>query len=133
MLSLSGRVEDARCLWRADHREGALLMALIAVAARARQEFPSPHRDRDAFEMFVRLKLQPRISVEFRGRVEPIERLLYKWMRCELVHNGHLPVDIQLGPDDGRPGLVVRAGGAPAYTVLLSPSWFEELLIWAVS
>lgn len=130
---VNDRVADARYLWRAGRRDGALLMALIAVAVRARHEFAPPTRDREAFEAFIRLRLQPRISVEFRGRQEPIEHILYKWMRCELVHEGGLPFDIQLDHNGGREALVVRAGGAPAYTVLLSTSWFDQLLLWATS
>lgn len=104
-------------------------MVLIAVAVRARQEFPPPLHDREAFERFIRLRLKPRVSVEFRGGPEAIERILYKWMRCELVREGRLPVDIKLDDDSEREVLAVRAGGAPAYTVLLSSSWFEQLVI----
>lgn len=40
-----------------------------------------------------------RISVEFRGELHSLERVFYKWMRCELVHDGGLPVDLQFNED----------------------------------
>ena len=51
---------------------------------------------------------------------------LYKWLRCELVHEAGLPIDIQFEVDDARRGL--RAGGAPAFTLLLTTGWFHKLL-----
>jgi hypothetical protein len=56
-------------------------MALVAVAARARAEFPPPVKDRDAFERFLRSRLRVRLSLEFRGKQESWERILYKWTR----------------------------------------------------
>lgn len=75
----------------------------------------------------VRDSLQPQISVEFRGAQWSIERLLYVWVRCELVHNAAIPVDIEIDDNLGE-GLVIRAGGAPERVVKLSPNWFDFLL-----
>jgi hypothetical protein len=127
------RVRDARMLWEADRREGAFLLALVSVAVRAKLEHPEMDGDRARFEEFIRSRLGPRISVEFRGRLEPLERVFYKWMRCELVHGAGLPVDVQfVDPADPRE-LSVRAGGAPEYVLLVSTAWFEQLLDWAVT
>jgi hypothetical protein len=108
-------------------------MALVAVAARARQDHPKPISDRDAFERFIRLRFSIRLSVEFRGTLTPWETVLYKWMRCELVHEGGLPVDLRFMDDVEADALVVRAGGAPNHVLLVSPGWFHQLLGWAES
>lgn len=127
------RVADAKMLWTAGRREGAFLMVLVAVAARARQDYPRQVGDRDAFERFIESRFRTRISVEFRGELHSLERILYKWMRCELVHDGGLPVDLRFN-DDAAPGeLGLRAGGAPEYVLLVSPGWFEQLIEWASS
>jgi len=133
MDSLQDRVEDARLLWDARRREGAFLIALLAVAARARQEYPRPIADRDAFERFIESRFRPRISVEFRGDLYSLERVFYKWMRCELVHDGGLPVDLQFKEDAQPDELSVRAGGSPNHVLLISPGWFEQLTKWARS
>jgi hypothetical protein len=131
--SIRDRIDDARLLWEAGRREGAFLMALVAVAARARQEHPKPVRDSDAFERFIRSRFGLRFSVEFRGELQPLERVFYKWMRCELVHDGGLPADLRFGESNEPSELSVRAGGAPEYVLLVSPGWFEQLVAWASS
>jgi hypothetical protein len=131
MEAPQARIDDALLLWREGRREGAFLMALVAVAARARQEHPRPIRDRDAFERFIRSRFRPSVSVEFRGGLQPLEYVFYKWMRCTLVHEGELPVDLQF-KEDAEPGETsVRAGGAPEYVLLVSPGWFDQLIEWA--
>lgn len=47
------RAEDAKLLWNAGRHEGAFLVALVAVAARARREYPRLSGDREVFERFV--------------------------------------------------------------------------------
>jgi hypothetical protein len=108
-------------------------MALVAVAARARQDYPPPIGDREAFERFIESRFGPRISVEFRGKLHSLERVFYKWMRCELVHDGGLPADLQFKDDAEPDELSLRAGGAPEYTLVVSPGWFEQLIDWALS
>lgn len=133
MDDVQERAADARLLWEAGRREGAFLMALVAVAARARRDYPRPTRDHAAFERFIRSRFRPRISAEFRGQLYPLERIFYKWMRNELVHEGGLPVDVRF-KDDAEPGeLSLRAGGAPEHVLLVSPGWFDQLLAWAHS
>src|SRR5882724_2845054 len=96
-MSLRDRVEDAMLLWENGRREGAFLVALIAVAATARRRFPDRTlvTDREAFESFVQSAHSVRLSVEYRGECYEIEHIFYKWFRCELVHEGGLPLDIQ--------------------------------------
>ena len=125
-MSIRDRVEDAKFLWQHGRREGAFLCALSAVAATARLRYPDRKavKDSEAFKQFMSVSLTVRLSVEFRGELHSIEQILYKWLRCELVHEGGLPVDIQFMP--GKE-LVVRAGGAPEFVLKLSEGWFNRL------
>ena len=131
MESLQERVDDARLLWRHGHREGGFLMAIVAVVARARLEFPEPMGEGEAFRRLVESRFPVRLSVEYLGKQWPIESIFYKWFRCEIVHKGRLPVDINFSDETGSGELSVRAGGAPDYELLVSPGWFEQLLVWA--
>lgn len=123
---IAERVEDARILWSAERREGALLCVLVAIAARAREaDGPGPRTsDRESFESYLAQCLPWRLSVEYRGRLETIEHVFYKWLRCHLVHEAVLPVDLAFFEDDG---LSLRAGGAPEFRLLLSTGWFDAL------
>jgi hypothetical protein len=89
----------------------------------ARREYPRPLGDRDAFERFIESRFRPRLSVEFRGELRPLEQVFYKWMRCALRFN-----------ENAEPReLSVRSGGAPNYVLLISPGWFDQLIAWALS
>lgn len=125
-MSIRDRVEDAKFLWQHGRREGAFLCALSAVAATARLRYPDRKtvKDSEAFKQFMSATLTVRLSVEFRGELHSIEQIFYKWLRCELVHEGGLPVDIQFMPGTD---LVVRAGGAPEFVLKLSEGWFNHL------
>ena len=126
-MSIANRLEDARCLWKAGRVEGAFLIVLVATAAAARKRYPSEKSDRRAFEQFVASASRAKLSVEFRGQLHPIEHVLYTWLRCELVHTGTVPFDIEF-VDDGHPNdLSLRAGGAPEYVLKLSFGWFHHL------
>lgn len=129
-MSVAARIEDALLLWDSGRREGAFLMALIAVAATSRRRFSDRKAvgDREAFERFVKSAHQVLLSVEYRGEVHSIEHVFYKWFRCELVHEGGLPMDIEFMPDD-EPGILsVRAGGAPEFVLKVSEGWFHHLV-----
>ena len=129
-MSIRARIEDAAFLWQHRHQEGALLSALVAVATTARRRFPDRKAvgDREAFERFLSSAHSVRLSVEYRGDAQPIEHIFYKWLRCELVHEGGLPIDIEFMPDPEPGALSVRAGGSPEYILKLSHSWFEHLV-----
>jgi hypothetical protein len=126
MLDIRARLEDAKLLWANGRREGAFLVALIAVAATARRRYPRLG-DRESFEKFLVDSHAVRINIEFRGAIHPIEHILYKWFRCALVHEGKLPIDIELIAET-EPGMSVRAGGAPDYLFKLGEGWFQHLI-----
>lgn len=131
MPSVQERIDDALALWRADRREGAFLLAIVAVVVRARQDFPKPMREGESFRRYVRSISPTRVSVEYRGKLWSIEDVFYKWFRCEIVHGAGLPVDMGLTEDAAPDELSIRAGGAPEFKLLVSPSWFHQLIAWA--
>lgn len=119
--------DNARFLWAAGRREGALLCVLAAVAASARRAYPDVNGDGAVFVRYLHDAHPWRISVEYQGEQWPIEDLLYKFVRCELVHEGGLPVDVAFLDDAEPDALVIRTGGAPEYIVRLGPAWFDNL------
>jgi len=121
------RVADAMLLRTNGHLKGALLMALVAVAATARKRYPAGREasDREAFVRFLESAHSVRLSVEFRGDLQPIEHVFYKWFRCELVHEGDVPYDVEF-IDSER--LEVRAGGAPEFVLKISHGWFIHFI-----
>ncbi len=129
-MSIKNRIEDAIFLWQNDKFEGALLSVLIAVAATARLRFSDRNKitDKEAFERFLNESSKIKTKVEFRGECRPIENIFYKWLRCELVHEGTSPPDIKFVPSKEPNALMIRAGGAPEYTLKLSDNWFQHLV-----
>lgn len=63
------------------------------------------------------------------GKLWPVEDILYKWFRCEIVHAGGLPADLRFLDTADIDELSVRAGGTPDYVLLVSP-W---ILTWITS
>ncbi|MEV4201084.1 hypothetical protein [Micromonospora globbae] len=123
-MSIGERMIDAEVLWTADRREGALLSLLVALSAAARIEYPNTG-DGAAFRRFLAARHTWNISVEHRGQLVTVDQLMWKWLRCELAHEATLPFDVQFYEPAADPGgLVIRAGGAPSYCVLLSAEWY---------
>ncbi len=110
--------------------EGAFLNVLIAVAATARRRYPDRKAvgDRESFERFLETSHTVRLSVEYRGECYPVGHIFYKWFRCQLVHEGGLPVDIEFMPDDTPGSMSVRAGGEPEFVLKVSHGWFHHLV-----
>lgn len=124
-MSIRDRLDDAELLWAHGREAGALLSALVAVAAIAKQRYPNLG-DRRGFEALLGGTHEWSIAIEFRGRLVDLDRFFYTWMRCELVHDAALPVDLRIDRDFADPAtLTVRAGGEPERVVLLTPAWFE--------
>ena len=129
-MSIRARIEDALLLWENGRKEGAFLNVLIAVAGTSRRRFPDRKvvTDRDAFIQFLEKAHSVRLSVEYRGECLPVEQIFYKWIRCQLVHEGGLPVDIQFMRESVPGTLSVRAGGAPEYVLKVSEGWFHHMV-----
>jgi hypothetical protein len=130
-MTVRRRVDDALALHQAGRFDGALLSALVAAAATARREIPDRVvGDRECFETFLGKSkaCQHILAVEYRGEPHSIPHIFYKWLRCELVHEGSLPVDIEFVGDSNDGTLSLRAGGAPDYVLQLSHGWLFEVL-----
>jgi hypothetical protein len=125
-MSIRKRVEDALLLYKNGRHEGAFLTALVAVAATARREDPDRKMaDRECFETFLDKRRRDILQVEFRGELHTIPHIFYKWFRCELVHEGGLPIDVEFIESEE---LSLRAGGAPNYILKISYGWFHWLI-----
>ncbi len=109
LIAIQARIEDAGVLAENGRYEGALLMLLVAVAATSRKRYPRgtpsvkrPGKemcDREAFTKFLRDEIWQLVKegedfVKYRCEKMPIEDFLYKFLRCQLVHEGHTPVDL---------------------------------------
>jgi hypothetical protein len=93
-MSVSERIEDSRLLFTANRLEGALLMVLVAVAATSAKRYPRLN-DREGFIRFLqdeRAKITGalKVEIEFEGTMHTLEYILYKFVRCELVHEAKL-------------------------------------------
>ena len=103
-MSVRDRLDDARVLYASNRRTGALLSALIAVAATSRKRYPRDTMgDGEAFKRFLHdemATLTParNFRVKFRGALIPLEDLLYHVVRCELAHEAELPEDVVFQP-----------------------------------
>jgi hypothetical protein len=124
-MSICSRVEDAIFLYENGRYEGTFLSILVAVAATSRKEYPNMPSDREQFERFLNSRWRGVMAVEYRGECYPIPQIFYKWFRCELVHEGGLPVDIELLDTDA---MSLRAGGHPEYVLKISRGWFHWLV-----
>lgn len=113
-MSIIGRLDDARVLYEAGRLEGALLSLLVAVAATSRKRYPREpggKNDREAFTAFLTDEFGnltgsianvpvPNVNVEFRGEMTAMPDLPYKYVRCELAHEGTMPDDVVFVRDD---------------------------------
>lgn len=124
-MSIRSQVEDAKFLYENARYEGAFLIILAAVAATARIESGNIQGDRNQFEHFLNTRWRGVVGVEYRGECHPIATIFYKWFRCELVHAGGLPVDIELIDTEK---MSLRAGGYPEYVLKISRGWFHWLV-----
>lgn len=123
---INDRIADARVLWGARRRGSAILLALVAVAARGKRDLPQVTGDRRNFLETLNRAHTWRIEVEFRGRLLDTDSLLYEHLRCMLAHEAHLPADIVVDDALGE-GLAIRAAGGDDATLRLSPGWFDFL------
>ena len=125
-MSIRSRIEDALILYKSGRYEGAFLNALVAVAATARLEDPNnTMRDGECFETFLDKQQRGITKIEFRGELNTVPHIFYKWFRCELVHEGGLPIDVKFIDTDD---MSIRAGGAPEYVLKISRGWFHWLV-----
>lgn len=113
-MGVRDRIEDAKVLWSAGRFEGAAIQVLIAVAATVRKRYPMPMADNEAYKRFIldeiaKITNGPNKNVDFfydGSHHVGLEHLIYKFMRCNLVHEGTLPSTLTLTQPvvgDGKP------------------------------
>ncbi|MCI0627617.1 MAG: hypothetical protein L0387_39205 [Acidobacteria bacterium] len=122
------RLEDALILWERGRKHGAWIQVLIAAAATSRVRFPAM-KDGDAFRAFIR-EVTPTIihgtapaisggiSVVFNADTPsplPLDQVLYKHMRCNLVHEAEMPLEVCLSESRlvGEQMVADLKGGTP--------------------
>jgi hypothetical protein len=134
LIGVQARIEDAGVLADAGRYEGALLMLLVAVAATSRKRYPrgtgsmkhsgKQMGDREAFTTFLRDEMWRLVrehddSIHFSGQKRPIEAFLYEILRCKLVHEGHVPVDLYPMRDSDILTIVHPDGSGVSFSRLL--------------
>ncbi len=135
-MSIKQQVEDALFLAEHGRHLGALTNLMLAVAASSRKTFPKdttksvkdPKKamgDGEAFTLFLGGRIRKilfgdfggpdignsGISVNFKGKQLDVAYILYKYYRCELVHEGELPEDIEFTPPANDKNIGVSNGG----------------------
>ncbi len=120
------RIDDAEALWQLGRRESAFILALVAVAAAARRSYPAL-KERAAFEAYLLSHRRWRFEAEYQGSLLAIETILYKLLRCQLIHEAGMASDVQFF-DEAGDELAIRAGGAPEYVLKVAPGWFHHLV-----
>ena len=113
-MSISVLLEDAGGLWRAGRKLGAFVLVLVTVSATSRKRYPrgtpsirNPGKDMGDGEAFKRFVLDEmgtiiggpnyNVAFPFQGRENvPLEEILYKHLRCLLLHEGAMPDSIYL-------------------------------------
>lgn len=153
-MSIKQLVNDAAYLAGQGRHLGALSILMIAIAGSAKKRFPDKGiGDRERFESFLGARIASLISdqikaddvgasgiyLTFRGNKHLIEHILYKYYRCELMHEAELPQDVAFVSRSGSPlmNYTISHNGASAGagiegdTVVFDSGWIN-LLIKAV-
>lgn len=127
-MTIREQIEDVKLLMGAGRFKGALTILMSAIAASSRKALPkkqtksienpgSDMGDGEAFKYFLggricRIMAGDPLSREFgfsgfsfsyRGNNYSLEHILYKFFRCELIHNGDIPEDVIFLPEEGMP------------------------------
>lgn len=128
VMSIRERYRDAQVLAEQGRLEGALVMALICVAATAEKAFPqgTPSNkgsgkmgDAERFTAYLSERLAAALgiktsgrfmAVQVEGKMLDIETILYRYYRCKLVHEGKVHEEVELDLADGH-ALMVEAAG----------------------
>lgn len=161
-MSIKQQVEDAIFLAENGRHVGALANLLLAVAASSRKTFPKDKtksikepkkmmKDGEAFTLFLGGRIRKilfgdfggpdmgnsGISVNFKDKQLDVAYILYKYYRCELVHEGELPEDIEFSPPTDDRNLGISNGGVSVLisagnTMNLDYGWID-LLVNAVT
>lgn len=156
-MTIRKLAEDASFLIQHGRYTTALAVLLIAISASSRRTFPKhvqsrknpkeKMKDWEAFTLFLGSRIRKitggdfgdpdeggsGITVGFRGEQHDLAFILYKFYRCELVHEGELPVDVEFtdhklsaaDPRMGNGGWSISVG--PGNKIELDYGWLSIL------
>jgi hypothetical protein len=157
-MSIKQQVEDAVFLAQNERHLGALTNLMLAVAASSRKTFPKgktkslkdPAKnmgDGEAFTLFVGGRIRKilfgdfggpdtgnsGISVNFKGKQHDVAYILYKYYRCELVHEGELPEDIEFSAPSENQNMGINNNGVSVSVscgnaMVLDYGWIDLLV-----
>jgi hypothetical protein len=101
---VSERIKDSVALWQIGRFEGCLIMILVSVAATAKKRYPrTGFSDSESFKKYIldemgKITGGPTSGVKFYYNTSyniPLEKFLYNILRCELLHEGTMPVELK--------------------------------------
>lgn len=108
-MGVRDRIEDARILWTVGREEGAVIQVLVAFSATVRKRYPHPMRDGIATRRFIKDEIAKITngpctsgtdhiaSFYYNGKHNVgLDRILYDFLRCDLIHEGKLPTNLTL-------------------------------------
>jgi len=120
-------LEDAQVLLGNGRFEGALLLVLVAIAGTSKRRSPPPCSDAKAFTDFLHdewFAIAPcagmRAVVD--GKEVPMESILYKVLRCTVLHEGEMPEELVF--KDSQTWFIRREHGR----FILSRNWITGLM-----
>lgn len=107
-MSIQNRIRKAESDFAIGDYENSLIQVLIAVAATSKKRYPKLS-DRQAFETFLANDFGPSIGIiggyikiAYRGEMHTMEHILYKFLRCNLLHEAEAPPDIVFLPPESE-------------------------------
>ncbi len=139
-MSIKGHIDDAKFLISHARYLSALTVILVAVAASAEKIYPrkelskrefnfsaakciacgrGPSKimsDNERFTLFLKQRISKilgvgSIQIEHKSKIYTLERILYQFFRCKLVHEGVLPGNVQFDTSSNlSTGLSISAG-----------------------
>lgn len=158
-MTIREQLDDASFLAEQGRYKGALTILMLAVAASSRRTFPKGIKskenpkvkmeDQEAFTLFLGGRIrkilfrdyggpeegESGLSVEFRGVHHDVSYILYKFYRCELVHGGELPKDVEFAagepPETDQDISIqgVRVSIETGDTFVLDHGWLKLLTV----
>jgi hypothetical protein len=119
-MSIRQLVEDARALAENGRTLGAFTLLIAMIGASARLRYPQPIGDAKAYKDFLRQELvrmttgehlssRSLMSFNLNGESTTFEHVIYKYYRCELIHEGKLKTGFVFEDSQSdRPSLTVK-------------------------
>jgi len=149
-MGIRQQIEDVRLLAANDRHLSALTVLMLAIAATSRRRFPKGTRsvenpaktmgDREAFTLFLGGRMRnlmfggygadeasnSSFIVDFKEKKHDLAYIFYKYYRCELIHEGELPQDIEFQPpsDESKLGVSLTTGDK----IVLDYGWINLLI-----